>query len=139
VNEVDIKSGIVYYDAPFEIEPMDGVFRSRQRVTLAADQPKSNTLTIYLANILVIDHLATEYDQGKELPLRGWNKIGSNTNEYFWGKLTLSEIEVETKSKLPTRGHLVVILEYHLPADMIRQERTDNIYNLFASTLRSHA
>jgi hypothetical protein len=81
VNEVDIKSGIVYYDAPFEIEPMDGVFRSRQRVTLAADQPKSNTLTIYLANILVIDHLATEYDQGKELPLRGWNKIASTFGE----------------------------------------------------------
>ena len=42
VSEDDLKSGIVYYDATFVIEPAEGVFRSQQRVTLAVDWACAN-------------------------------------------------------------------------------------------------
>lgn len=139
VSEDDGKSGIVFYDALFKIEPAEGVFRSQQRVTVTADQAKGNTVTIFLSNSLVIDNLSLEDYQGNEVPLKSWSIITQTTKEYFWGKISLSEIEIEAKNNLSVTGQLVIVINYHLPTQMIEEGRTDNIYNLFVSSVGSHA
>jgi hypothetical protein len=138
-GEKAVIKGIVRYDATFMIDPGQGIFQSQMLVTLTPDLARGNTLTFYLDDRLVIDHLALKDTQGNELPLKNWQKNGSDTTEYWWGKSILSEIKIQTKARIPNKEYLLVEIDYHLPPELIQQGRGDNIYSLFVSPQESHA
>ena len=141
LDQIDFstENGIAYYDIFFEIDPIEGVFRSEQKVTVTGNLAEGNKLTIFLGKELVIDKITLEDELGTEFTLLNWENVDSYSLDYWWGISEFSKIEIQTKEKIPPDELLVVNLAYHLPKEEIQEGLPDNLYNLFVSPQGSHA
>ncbi len=132
-------SGVMYYDVFFEIDPSQGLFRSKQHVTVSSTTIKGKNLSIFIGKALVIENLTLENDAGKQLTIKNWQKVDSYNLDYSWGKIEFSEIEIQIAEQIPTNSRLTVNLDYHLPKEAFQDGLADNIYKLFVSSQGSHA
>jgi len=132
-------SGIVYYDISIEMNPARGIFRSQQRISITGRLAVGRKLSIFIGGGLVVDALTLEDDAGNNLPITQWQEVNRNTTDNWWGKSVTSEIEILAAEEIPREGLLKVKLAYHLPPEAIQGGLAGNIYNLFVSTLGSHA
>ena len=141
LDQIDFSTGngIAYYDIFFEIDPIEGVFRSEQKVTITGNLVEGNKLSIFLGKELVIDKITLENELGTEFSVLNWEKVDSYSIDYWWGKSEFSKIEIQTKEKIPPDERLVVNLAYHLPEEEIQEGLAKNIYDLFVSPKGSHA
>lgn len=137
--ENSTKEGIVYYDIFFEIDPSQEILRSHQRISLTGNLAESRKLSIFIGDDLIIDRLTLEDDTGNELTIMKWQKVDSYSIDYWWGQSVLSEIEIQTTEMIPSDGHLIVDLDYHLPDEAFQEGVAKNMYNLFVSSQGSHA
>ena len=50
MNQIDfsMENGVVYYDIFLEIDPVEGIFRSEQKVSIAGNLAEGNKLAIFL-------------------------------------------------------------------------------------------
>jgi hypothetical protein len=138
-DQDSLREGIVYYDISIEMDPSQGVFRSKQRVSITGNLAQGRKLSIFIGEDLVIDRLTLEDDTGHNLAIKTWEKVDTYSTDYWWGQYVVSEIEIQTAEEIRTGGNLVVNLAYHLPAEAIQDGLADNIYNLFVGPQGSHA
>jgi hypothetical protein len=137
--DFSIENGIAYYDIFFEIDPVEDIFRSEQKVTITGNLAEGNKLAVFLGKDLVIDKITLENELGTEFTLLNWEKVDSYAINYWWGSYEFSKIEIQTKEKIPPDELLVVNLAYHLPEEKIEEGLADNMYSLFVSPKGSHA
>jgi hypothetical protein len=137
--DFSMENGVSYYDIFFEIDPIKGIFRSEQKVTVTGNLAEGNKLAIFLVKELVIDQITLENELGTEYSVLSWEKEDSYSIDYWWGISEFSKIEIQSKEKIPPDERLVVNLTYHLPEEEIQEGLADNMYNLFVSPEGSHA
>jgi hypothetical protein len=141
MSQIDYSTeeGVIFYDIYFEIDPPKDIFRSEQQVSITGNLAEGNKLSIFLGKELVIEKITLENEQGTELPVLNWEKVDSYSIDYWWGQCVFSEIEIQTKEKIPPDERLVVNLAYRLPEVEIEEGLAENMYNLFVSPKGTHA
>ena len=141
VNQIEFSTeyGVVYYDIFFEIDPIEGIFRSDQKVSITGNLAEGNKLAIYIGKELVIDNITLENELGTEFSVLNWEKVDSYSIDYWWGKCDFSKIEIQTKETIPPHERLLLNLTYHLPEEEIQEGLAENMYNLFVGPTGSHA
>lgn len=134
-----ISDSIVYSDLSFNIDPLNYIFESRQRITLRANPLSSKRITFYLNAALLLDSVILENPDGSKIPTSPYEVLSRSTHEEWWGTYDLNEIELIPDAPIPVDQDFVLEVAYHLPPERMQQGKADNLYELFISAQGSQA